>query len=298
MSTNSAIQITKDGIDTMDRALGLFNKVLDRVVPWNTYEETVKDLERFSKDYSEESAQLVSEIKSFMNNAQDSYYGASQCIYVWCGSAKLLLESYLKISKIPHLSKATQLLEKRKAIFVQLLDEGLTKMRAGQDKLKQSSESFSNLAGKLATLQSQFISEFASGSSFYLGKMEKIKQDAIAQESVPDSEVFAVFCTYIFAASLCKHKMIPEFKEKLAEIQSFFDHLKELVDNTNVNIVDMKNKLQGEIQNIETLKVQNDASSDLASNDVSEKAILESATMLMAQCDEYQQSHDKKNRKS
>lgn len=297
MSTNSAIQITKDGIDTIDRALGLFNKVLDRVVPWNTYEETAKELERYSKDYSEESAQLVSEIKSLMNNAQDSYYGATQCIYVWCGSAKLLLESYLELSKIPHLPKVTLLFEKQKAIFVQLLDEGLTKMRTGQDKLKQSCESFNNLAGKLATLQRQFISEFASDSSFYLGKMEQIKKDAIAQESVPYGGVFGVFITYTIVASLCKHQMIPELKEKLAEIQSFFDRLKELVDNTNVNIVNMKNKLQGEIQKIETLKGQNDASADLASNDVAElyKAVLESATGLMAQCDEYQRSHGKKN---
>ncbi|KAJ6624466.1 putative hemolysin E-like protein [Pseudolycoriella hygida] len=46
------IEITNEGIETISKALDLYNKVLDQIVPWKTYEKTVKELDRFRSDYS------------------------------------------------------------------------------------------------------------------------------------------------------------------------------------------------------------------------------------------------------
>lgn len=286
-------EITRQGIDAMDRTLALFSKVLDQVVPWQEYENTVKELDRYSNDYSSESAQLVSQIKNVMNSAHDSYYAATQSIYVWCGAARTLLAEYLALAGVPIM------VEKNRAIFIQVLDLGITKMSAAKDDIDKSSASFNDLSGKLTTIHSRFTNEFDSKSSYFEGKKEQIRKEAYAGAA---SGIYGgplgLIISYSIAAGVVEGKLIPELVRKLSEIKSFFDNLKALVDKTNVDIDDTKNKLKAEIQHISDMKILTADISDLIDLDndpIIHDEIKSAANSLISQCEEYQRSHGKSN---
>lgn len=73
----------KESIKTADKALDVYNKVMDRLIPWKEFNETLAELDKFRKDYSIESALLISEIKTFMMDGMDAYFGSSQDVYEW-----------------------------------------------------------------------------------------------------------------------------------------------------------------------------------------------------------------------
>lgn len=75
------IKVINEGIETADKALTMYDKVIDRVVPWKTFNETLVDLDKFRKDYSVESAELIGEVKTLMMNGIDAYHAASQNVY-------------------------------------------------------------------------------------------------------------------------------------------------------------------------------------------------------------------------
>ena len=79
------VETAKTVIDTADKALDLYNKVLDQIIPWNTFNDTVKELSRFKEDYSQAASTLVGEIKTLLMNSQDKYFEATQVVYEWCG---------------------------------------------------------------------------------------------------------------------------------------------------------------------------------------------------------------------
>lgn len=90
------IETVKTGIKTAHEALDLYDRVIDRVVPWKEFNETLVELDRFRKDYSIESAALIGEIKTLMMDGIDAYGAASQNVYEWAGIKK----NYIKISYI------------------------------------------------------------------------------------------------------------------------------------------------------------------------------------------------------
>ncbi len=97
--TNAAqtAETVKTAIDTADRALELYNKVLDQVIPWNTFNDTVKELSCFKEEYSQSASTLVGEIKTLLMNSQDRYFEATQVVYEWCGVTTPLLTAYLSL---------------------------------------------------------------------------------------------------------------------------------------------------------------------------------------------------------
>lgn len=51
--------------------------------------------------------------------------------------------------------------------LIQVLDDGITRMNEGQDKLDMSSSNFNNMIGKLSTLSSRFANELNTKSSYF-----------------------------------------------------------------------------------------------------------------------------------
>ncbi|EBD5339386.1 hemolysin E, partial [Salmonella enterica] len=41
------VEVVKSAIETADGALDFYNKYLDQVIPWKTFDETIKELSRF-----------------------------------------------------------------------------------------------------------------------------------------------------------------------------------------------------------------------------------------------------------
>ncbi|KAJ6633170.1 Hemolysin E [Pseudolycoriella hygida] len=289
------IEITKEGIETINKALDLYNKVLDQIVPWETYEETVKELDRFRSDYSNESAQLVGEVKTLIKNAEDNYFSATQSIYEWCSLTTRLLKIYLDLFE----KRTSKTYEAQRALLVKVLDDGLTKMSAGQAKLEQCSMNFNNVAGKLTTLNTTLANDFDTKSSYFLGQVDKIRKEAYLGAAAGFVlGPFGAIISYSIAAGIVEGKLIPELQAKMQEVKGFFEKLQGTIEQTNVDIDSTKGKLKDEVKSIGVLKVQTEETKQLIPLDYLDElrdTILESVNNLIKECDAYQKRHGKKN---
>ncbi len=61
---DKTVEVVKNAIETADGALDLYNKYLDQVIPWQTFDETIKELSRFKQEYSQAASVLVGDIKT------------------------------------------------------------------------------------------------------------------------------------------------------------------------------------------------------------------------------------------
>lgn len=265
--------------------------MLDQIIPWKTYEETVKELDRFRDDYSNESGQLVGEVKTLIMNAGDNYFSATQSIYEWCGLTKNLLAIYLRLFE----KRTSKTYESQKTLLLKVLDDGLIKMSAGQDKLNQCSLNFNNVAGKLTTLKTRLSNDFNTESSYFQGKVDKIRKEAYGGAAV--GLVFGPFgamISYSIAAGVVEGKLIPELVEKFAATKDYFDKLRVTIDKTNGDIDTTKVKLRDEFKQIGVLKGQTEETKTLVSLDDMDHlrdVILDSVNNLILQCNEYQERH-------
>ncbi|WP_251361308.1 hemolysin E, partial [Escherichia coli] len=82
---DKTVEVVKNAIETADGALDLYNKYLDQVIPWQTFDETIKELSRFKQEYSQAASVLVGDIKTLLMDSQDKYFEATQTVYEWCG---------------------------------------------------------------------------------------------------------------------------------------------------------------------------------------------------------------------
>lgn len=165
------IETAKEGIETADKALDLYNRVIDRVIPWKEFNETLVELDRFRKDYSTESAALIGQIKTLMLNGIDAYHAASQSVYEWTGLAVKLLQAYIKLfGTYNEINAGAQ-----RQMLLQVLDSGIKKLADSQEELKKSSASFNGVAGKLVELNTRFEYEFTEQSEFVQTKITQIR---------------------------------------------------------------------------------------------------------------------------
>lgn len=284
VEVRKVVQITKNGIDALDKALGLYNRQLDHNVPWKMYEETLDELDRHLADYSNDSGHLVGEVKTLIRHAHDSYRSASQNVYDFCGPVKMLLANYLQLFEKP----TRDTYEELRAIFIQVLDHGMTKMTAGQVMLERCSMNFKNVAGKVTTLRRQLNIEFDCKSSFF---QAKINQMHVIRGAFGLAFPFSI-------PEDVEAKLLPELQQKMADVLSFFDELKGTIDATNVEIDAAKSGLQDEVKNIGDVKAQKENRTVVPMATGLEAllgGILAPVNSLIAQCHEYEKRHDKEN---
>lgn len=174
------MEVVKKGVDTIDHALSMYDKLIDRIVPWKAFNETLAELDKFRKDYSTESAALIGETKTYMMNGIDAYFTASQNVYEWCGLVIPLLGVYIKLFTNHNPAKA----EGQKKLLVQVLEDGIERMNAAQEDLGKSASAFNSAAGKLTTLHSRFAVEFDEKSEYFQTLITKIRVGAYAGSAV------------------------------------------------------------------------------------------------------------------
>lgn len=287
------VETAKTVIDTADKALDLYNKVLDQIIPWNTFNDTVKELSRFKEDYSQAASTLVGEIKTLLMNSQDKYFEATQVVYEWCGVTTQLLEAYLSLFNQYDEKKASA----QKAILIKVLDDGVAKLGKAQEALHASSQSFNSASGKLLALDSQLANDFNEKSDYFQGQVDKIRKEAYAGAAAGIAGgPFGLIIAYSIATGVVEGKLIPELRNKLKSVKDFFESLTTIVNNANTDIDKAKDQLKAEISNIGDLKTQTETTRFFVDyDDLMLKQLQDSATKLISSCNEYQKHHGKKN---
>lgn len=141
------IETIKEGIDTAGCMMDLYNRHLDRIIPWSDFKETLEELDKFRGNYSVESAALIGDIKTIMMDGMDSYFAASQSVFEWTGTVIPHLTMYIKLFD----SYSAGIAETQKKLFVDVLNEGEKRMTDAQNDLGKSSSSFNtgNMIGHI-----------------------------------------------------------------------------------------------------------------------------------------------------
>lgn len=172
---------------------------------------------------------------------------------VWCGVATQLLAAYILLFDEYNEKKASA----QKDILIKVLDDGITKLNEAQKSLLVSSQSFNNASGKLLALDSQLTNDFSEKSSYFQSQVDKIRKEAYAGAAAGVvAGPFGLIISYSIAAGVVEGKLIPELKNKLKSVQSFFTTLSNTVKQANKDIDAAKLKLTTEIAAIGEIKTE------------------------------------------
>ncbi len=297
---DKTVEVVKNAIETADGALDLYNKYLDQVIPWQTFDETIKELSRFKQEYSQAASVLVGDIKTLLMDSQDKYFEATQTVYEWCGVATQLLAAYILLFDEYNEKKASA----QKDILIKVLDDGITKLNEAQKSLLVSSQSFNNASGKLLALDSQLTNDFSEKSSYFQSQVDKIRKEAYAGAAAGVvagaaagvvAGPFGLIISYSIAAGVVEGKLIPELKNKLKSVQSFFTTLSNTVKQANKDIDAAKLKLTTEIAAIGEIKTETETTRFYVDyDDLMLSLLKEAAKKMINTCNEYQKRHGKK----
>ncbi|EEW4992618.1 hemolysin HlyE [Escherichia coli] len=296
MVADKTVEVVKNAIETADGALDLYNKYLDQVIPWQTFDETIKELSRFKQEYSQAASVLVGDIKTLLMDSQDKYFEATQTVYEWCGVATQLLAAYIFLFDEYNEKKASA----QKDILIKVLDDGITKLNEAQKSLLVSSQSFNNASGKLLALDSQLTNDFSEKSSYFQSQVDKIRKEAYAGAAAGVvagvvAGPFGLIISYSIAAGVVEGKLIPELKNKLKSVQSFFTTLSNTVKQANKDIDAAKLKLTTEIAAIGEIKTETETTRFYVDyDDLMLSLLKEAAKKMINTCNEYQKRHGKK----
>jgi hemolysin E len=292
MDAKATADIISKGLTTAQAALDVYNKTIDQVIPWKTFDDAIAELLRYQDEYSEQAAALVAGIKTLLLNSRDAYYSATQSVYEWCGVTSQLLAAYLTLFDDYCEKKA----DAQKAILLKTLGDGITKMTAAKDQLEKSSGSFNSAAGNLITLQIQFNTDFDSKSAYFSKQVNKVRAEAYGGAAAGVVlGPFGLIISYAVAAGIVEGKLIPELEQKFGEVKTYFQNLKDTVTQAGTDIEDAKTKLQTEISAIgEMLIKTNTTSLYVTFDDLMVSLLKHEAQILIDLCNEYQKRHGKK----
>jgi hemolysin E len=284
-----AITLAKDAMDAGEQALALYNQVLDQVIPWKTFEQTVESLGKYQKDYSTQAGALVGDVKTLLLTAQDNYLAATQSVFEWCGLSAELLTGYVTLFDNFNANNATA----QKSILLKVLGDGVTKMEAAQKSLQQSSQSFNGAAGKLITLNAQLKSDFDQGSSYFDAQVAKLRKEAYGGAAVGAvAGPLGLIIAYSIAAGVLEGQMIPQLKEGFAKVEKVYSTMTGMVNKAGADIDTAKGKLQAEVKRIGEMKEQTEATRIYVDLDALMVDTLKtSANRLIAQCKVYRAAH-------
>lgn len=289
LTPQETVKIIDDSINAADKALDLYNKVVDQVVPWNAFEETIKEIERFKDEYSTEASTLVGETKTLLLDAQDKYFQSSQSVYRWCGLTLQLMPVFIKSLDIPEQA------ETQRTIITKVLDDGIQKIEVAIDLLGKSSETFNKTSGKLTELDARLGNDFDSKSGYFKSKVDKIRKDAYGGAAAGViAGPFGLIISYSIAAGVVEGKLIPELVKKLNEVKNFFLSLRNKVNNANKEIGDVKIQLNEEVNSLGELQSQVAATKlmvDFSKEAALKQMVVESASSLINSCNTYQIRH-------
>lgn len=278
----------KESIDGASGALSLYDKLVERIIPWKDFNETIVELDKFRKDYSNESGQLLGEIKTHMMNGINAYFIASEVIYEWASLSASQLKLFIKLFSAHGARRS----EAQKQILVKILDSGIKKMTTAQEELGKSSSSFNSGGGRLSLLRSRFLHEFDEKSEYFKSKVKKIRIG-----SYIGSAIFGI-PGIILGPKLVNKFYIRKLKKKMNKVKLFYDNLDEKVAQATVAIEDTKKILKTEIQHISDLKIQTQRTEffvNLDSVPDFRDTIISSANDLIDRCESYKTRHINKN---
>lgn len=236
---------------------------------WKEYEDTVGVMDAFRKEYSTSGAKLIGDIKTNLMNANDAYFSQSQNAYEWSSLVQPLLKATMNIGKSEGITKALN----------KILDDGLVKLGAAQEKLQQSAESFQPLASGITELNTKFAAAFEEKQKFFDDKLKQMRAADTKGANGPFEK-----------------ELVPLLLAKKEAIKKFYGDLSQTFNDETRNIDSMKAKLQEEINQIETVNSKIEPVKTVLNADGGSMTDVKKASEdLISASQNYRQRHNEKS---
>lgn len=141
------------GLVAIYEALGTYDTKIERLLPWQEFENALNEIDKYRDDFSDDSVSLITKIKMEMMNDIDAHFHASQSIYEWVQ----FMERQLKIYNILFNNYDAKKSETQMKLLLKVLDSGVTQMNLARLKLEEISSSFSSIDENHKTIQSKDV---------------------------------------------------------------------------------------------------------------------------------------------
>lgn len=244
----AALDIAKEGIESLDKTLDVYHNILDKAVPWKKLNETIAKLGNNHSNYSEKAVALIGQIETKMMDGMDAYIRATQNIFQWCGLTNELLEDYKTLFDG---EMDQDIYNTQREILLQVLDNGITRMNKAQEELAASSSSFNVSAGELTQLNHRLADDFDARSEYFNSQMARIRLVALGAAAP-----FSIFGITI-ADGIVEGLLISQLKAKMKSTEKFYQDVFVDVENAVKSINDVRAKLEEDIKHIDHTKLQN-----------------------------------------
>lgn len=292
MTPAESVKLIKDAIETADQALDLYNKVLDQIIPWGTFEETIARIAQYRDDYSIEAAMLVGKVTTLLGNSQDSYFEAVDKVYQWCDVAVVVLPAYVNALSDPDTAS------KQKDLLLKVLQVGAQDINAGVTKLEEASRSFNDADGELTVLYKRLDEDFDQQSGYFKQQVDKIRKEAYGGAAVGVvGGPFGLIVAYAIAAGVVEGQLVPELMTRLESVKAFFKKLQDEITATQSEIGGAKVELRNEAVALGELKSEIETTAIFIELDAAAefKAEITTAAMTLAEsCQGYRSRHQAK----
>lgn len=114
--------------------MAIFQQVLTSL-PYERIQDSVNHLDERKAEYSQAAGKIVVEIKGLLAKGVEAYTRSSGRILDFANSAESRLKSYIKLYDDVNATN----IEEQKTLLVEVLDEGIKKMKLAQSELGESS---------------------------------------------------------------------------------------------------------------------------------------------------------------
>lgn len=278
-----AAETTKEAIEVVGRAMDLYNKVLDKVMPSESFNEKLIEMNKHLDEYSVEVKDRLATIKVLMSDGINAYTRSTQSIYDWTSTVIPFLQTYIQLFDKNTADDA----KAQKTILLDLLDKGINSMTNAQTDLGISSSSFNDAAGKLTSVRIIFSNELKSEKEKYQRELEIIRRPPFM--SSMSGSLPALLHNYVVET-----RFVPEIIAKLDAVSKFYDTMEETVVKVSEDIDETKSRLNDEIRIIGDLKVETQNTQVFVDMDATLEAfIIEAAQGLIDKCYEFRRKHTK-----
>lgn len=281
----TALDIAKGGIESLDRGLDVYHKILDKVVPWSKFRKAIVELDKNPLDYSEEAAALIGDIHTKMQDGLDAYIQATRNMFQWCGLTMDLLGDYKSFfdEEIDQ-----DIYNMQRDILLQVLDDGITRMNKGREELAISSSSFTDAAGKLTELNRRLAVDYDAKSEYFKNQLAHTRK--VAYGAAAPFMIFGI----AIAGGIVEGFLVPQLKARMESTRKFYHDFSVDVEHAVKSIDDIRAKLEEEVKHISDSRLQNQNTEiDVESNvtPASKEALLQSIEHLITKSNDYRVIH-------
>mgnify|MGYP001794495849 FL=1 len=257
-TATGAVQLASQGVDTAKKSLELLNQVLDTVIPWKEFRQTMQALKDHRDQYSDQAGKVVGEVATLLLNSSDSYVYSVNSVDKWCKSAAQLLQTYIELfSKISNPMTA----EAQKALLLVVLKDGSDAIAEAQREMKKSNEQFNAMTGKLKELRAVLKNDFHEGSAYFDSAVKAVRVKAYAGASasvatVPFLGPIGLAVAYAVAAGVAEGSLIPALKKSFEETEKSFNDLSATLDKAQEAITKARQDIKAELTTLDNIESQ------------------------------------------